>query len=322
MGGTSRDQKTGLYRLMERYPTEAEARRFFEQAIWGSSGRCCGHCGSLRTYRVAHRSMPFKCSDCARYFSVRTGTVLARSNLSLRKWLFAIYAVVEHPKGTSSLQLAKLLDIAASTSWHMGHRVREALAQEGKSERFDGPVEVDEVYIGGRKRNWSQEKRRRYKGRGTVGKIPIAGVFDRATGRVSAAVVPDTSKRTLQRFVRARIREGTTVVYTDELQSYTGLERHKSVNHSAYEFVRGDVHTNNIESFWSTLKRSHKGVYHRWSRDHLQRYVHEFCARFNLRHLGSLAKMERVAFLMAGRRLSYRDLVSKSPQVASAQGGS
>jgi len=265
--------------------------------------------------------MPFKCTDCGKYFSIRTGTVLARSNLSLRKWLFAIYAELEHPKGLSSLQLAKTLDVADSTAWHLGHRIREALAQEGKSERFDGPVEVDEVYVGGKRKHMSRERRERYKGRGTVGKIPIVGAFDRATGRVSAEVVHDTTKETLQRFVRARIREGTTVVYTDELQSYTGLERHESVNHSAYEFVRGDVHTNNIESFWSTLKRSHKGVYHRWSRDHLQRYVHEFCARFNLRHLGSLAKMERVAYLMVGRQLRYTDLVGKNSQVARVRSG-
>ncbi|MDE0260175.1 MAG: IS1595 family transposase [Gammaproteobacteria bacterium] len=319
MKGGSEDQ-ISLLELMERYPDEAAARKFFEDSIWPSGKRCCSRCGSLRTFRVSHPTMPYKCTDCRRYFSIRTGTVLESSNLPLRKWLVAIHLELDHPKGLSSPQVAKSIGITQSTSWHLGHRIREALAQEGKGERFDGPVEVDETFVGGKKKNMSKERREKYRGRGTIGKTPIAGMLDRATGRVSAEVVPDTTKDTLQRFVLERIKPGVTVVFTDELKAYIGLPNHKSVNHSAFEFVRGDVHTNSLESFWAGIKRSFKGVYHKWSRRHLQRYIDEHVGRFNLRGLGTIAKMERLASLMVGTRLKYDDLVGKSPQAARAPG--
>ncbi len=316
MKGGGKDQ-VSLLELMERYPDEAAARRFFEDSIWPGGKRCCSRCGSLRTFRVSHPTMPYKCSDCRRYFSVRTGTVLESSNLPLRKWLVAIHLELEHPKGLSSPQVGKTIGVTQATSWHMGHRIREALAQEGKGERFDGPCEIDETFIGGKRKHM----RVKPKGRGTVGKIPVVGLFDRATGRVSAEVVPDTTKSTLQRFVRARIKPDTTVVYTDELQSYDGLPRRESVNHSAGQYVDGEVHTNSIESFWAGVKRGFKGVHHRWSVKHLQRYIDEHVGRFNLRGLGTLAKMARLASLMAGTRLKYDDLVGKSPQAARARGG-
>ena len=316
MGGPSRDQQLSIFQLLERYPDEDSARKFFEDSIWPEGKRCCSHCGSTRTYRVSHPTMPYRCGEreCGKYFSCRTGTPMQASNLSLRTWLLAVFLELEHPKGISSCQLAKLLGVTQATAWHTGHRIRAALAQEGgRGERFDGPVEVDETFVGGKLKHMTKERREQYRGRGTVSKVPVCGLFDRATGRVSAEVVPNTSKATLQRFVFSRVKAGTTVVFTDELASYHGLPRHHAVTHSAGEYVRasddGLVHTNSVESFWSTFKRSYKGVYHLWTPKHLSRYVAEFTGRFNLKNLGTQARMEQLARLMAGARLRYVDLV-------------
>ena len=130
MKGGGKDQ-VSLLELLERYPDEAAARKFFEDSIWPGGKRCCSRCGSLRTYRVSHRTMPFKRADCRRYFSARTGTVLESSNLPFRTWLIALHAELEHPKGLSSPQVAKTIGVTQSTAWHMGHRIRAALAQEG-----------------------------------------------------------------------------------------------------------------------------------------------------------------------------------------------
>ena len=173
---------------------------------------------------------------------------------------------------------------------------------------FEGPVEVDETYFGGRERNKHEGKKQKA-GRGPVGKTAVVGVKDRATKRVVAKVVERTDRETLQGFVRTHTATGAKV-YTDEARAYEGLENREAVKHSVGEYVREMAHTNGVESFWSMLKRAHKGVYHKLSPKHLQRYVSEFAGRQNIREMDTAVQMAHVVAAMVGRRLMYRDLIA------------
>ena len=158
----------------------------------------------------------------------------------------------------------------------MQQRIREAWARR-PNDNYRGPVEVDETYMGGKRANMSNEKRKELAntGRGTVGKVAVVGMKDRYTTLVSAVVVEHTDKPTLQGFVVDHT-DPDAPIYTDEASAYQGLPNHETVNHSASQYVKGEVHTNGIESFWSMLKRAHKGTFHKMSPKHMQRYVNEF----------------------------------------------
>ena len=294
------------------FPDEAAAERWFEATMWGSE-RCCGHCGSTATREVPRRKpMPYWCKDCRSYFSVRTGTAIARSNVPLRKWAIAIYLCLTSLKSVSSMKLHRDIKVSQPTAWFMLHRIREAWAQE-PSNRFDGPVEADETYMGGRRRNMSNERRKELRdtGRGPVGKVAVAGIKDRPTNQVSAKVVEHTDADTLQGFVRNHTAPGATL-YTDDAPVYDGMPdfEHESVKHSVGEYVRQQAHTNGIESFWSMLKRAHKGTFHKLSPKHLNRYVQEFAGRHNVRELGTLAQMRDTVARLVGHNLLYRDLIA------------
>ncbi len=214
-----------LMQLADMFPDEKAAREWFESQIW-PEGRHCPRCGSKRTHEASHAKSPYRCTDCRSYFSVKTGTALEGSKVPLRKWVFAIYLEVTSLKGVSSMKLHRDLGVTQKTAWFMLHRLREAWAED-KAEPFDGPVEVDETYMGGLERNKHARDKLRL-GRGGIGKTIVAGVRDRATKRVAAEVVPDTTRLTLGSFVSAHAMPDA-MVYTDESASYSGLPRRESV---------------------------------------------------------------------------------------------
>ena len=202
--------------------------------------------------------MPYWCKDCRSYFSVRTGTPIARSNVPLRKWAIAIYLCLTSLKSVSSMKLHRDIGVKQSTAWFMLHRIREVWAGKGEGP-FDGPVEIDETYFGGKRKNMAKAKRKTLTGRGAVGKTAVVGAKDRATNKVAAQVVEATDSATLHDFVADKA-EPDAVVYTDDAAAYEGIPNpHESVKHSVSEYVNGMAHTNGIESFWSMLKRAHKG---------------------------------------------------------------
>ena len=298
--------------LTRAFPDEDAARRWFEDVLWPDGDRYCPRCGSLDTYECSHAKMPYRCRDCRKYFGVKTGTVMAGSPIPLLKWLFAIYLDLTSLKGVSSMKLHRDLGVTQKTAWFMQQRIREAFAADG-ARVLRGNVEADETYVGGRKKRGTP-------GRGPVGKVVVAGVKERRSRRVVARVVPNTKKKTLHGFVHANV-DPSANVYTDELKSYSGVaDRHETVVHSAGEYVRGQAHTNGIESFWSMLKRSYHGTFHKISPKHLDRYVAEFATRHNMRDMSTEDQMTHLAVGMIGRRLMRRDLVADNGLSSGARG--
>ncbi len=291
-----------LIQMMDMFPTEEAATEWFEEVIW-PNGRHCPKCGSDRTRDASHKKMPYWCSDCRSYFSVKTGTAMQRSKIPLRKWAIAIYLCLTSLKSVSSMKLQRDLGVSQPTAWFMLHRIREAWGDEGNGP-FDGPVEVDEAYFGGKRKELAEI------GRGAVGKMAVVGAKDRATNQVHAEVVEATDKATLHDFVDD-MTDPDTVVYTDDASVYNGIPNpHESVKHSVSEYVRGMAHTNGIESFWSMLKRAHKGTFHKMSPKHLQRYVSEFAGKYNIRESDTLDQMRDTVARLVGRNLLWRDLIA------------
>ena len=253
--------------------------------------------------------MPYWCRDCRKYFSVRTGTALESSRLPLRKWAFAVYIYVTNLKSVSSMKLHRDLKVTQKTAWFMLHRLREAWDASG-IKPFAGPVEADESYFGGRRGNMTKAKRESFTGRGAAGKTAVVGIRDRATNRVRAKVIQQTDTKTLQGFVTENT-DSTAQIFTDDATAYQGLpRRHGVVKHSTGEYVKKMAHVNGIESFWATLKRAHKGTFHKLSPKHLDRYLREFSRKRNTRGLDTIDQMRSTVAGLIGRRLLYRELIA------------
>ena len=260
-----------------------------------------------------------------RCFSVKTGTAMADSNLPLRKWALGIYLCLASLKSVSSMKLHRDLGIGQKAAWFMLHRLREAWAPE-LGDPLDGPVEVDETCMGGKRKNMSNAQRKELAGtgRGAVGKTAATGAKDRASNQVRAKVIEKTDAETLVPFVEDNAAQGATV-HTDEAAAHASLPTmfngidHETVKHSVSECVRGQVHTNGVESFWSMLKRAHKGTFHKISPKHLDRCVQEFAGKHNLREQDTPAQMAIVALGLSGKHLKCRELVADNGRSSGAR---
>lgn len=320
--GKSYREGVSIMQMAELFPTDDAARKWFEAKIW-PDGRHCPKCGSERTCEATHQHMPYWCSDCRSYFSVKTGTVMERSPLPLRKWVYAIYLHLTSLKGVSSMKLHREINVTQKTAWFMLQRIRKAFDRDDDdfNPPFEGPVEADEVYIGGKRKNMHASKRKQLEGRGAVGKAAVAGVKDRETGKVIVKHVEATDMPTLATFVAKQTKPGA-FVFTDEAKAYRILRlffRHRAVNHGAGECVRGDAHCRGIEAFWSMFKRGFQGTYHKMSPKHLHRYIAEFSGRHNIRERDTLAQMADVAAGMIGKSLPYAALIADNGLASGAR---
>lgn len=230
------------------FPDDATVKAWLVQSHWPDEV-VCPHCGSTDVQSGAkHRTMPHRCREkvCAKRFSAKTGTVMEGSKLGFRVLMIAIFLLSTNLKSVSSMKLHCDLNIDQRSAWFLAHRLRTALAEKGRV--FSGPVEVDETYFGAGRKNMLNKKRKHLTGRGAVGKATVVGAKDRATNQVHAKVVEATDRATLQGFVADHTTPNAKI-YTDDAAGYVGMAfNYETVTHSLSEYVRGDIHTNEIES--------------------------------------------------------------------------
>lgn len=325
--GKSRRKGLTLLQIADMFGDEADAMTWISERRW-PNGPHCPSCGSFNVQSgIKHRTMTHRCRDCntgksRTMFTLKVGTVMEGSKLPYRVWAIAIYLYATNLKGVSSMKLHRELGISQKAAWFLLHRLRKT-AETGQG-LFSGPVEVDETYMGGKRANMSNAKRKQLAdegaGRGLVGKVAVVGAKDRATKQVAARVVENTDKPTLQGFVIDHAAPDATV-YTDEASAYEGMPfEHGAVKHSVKEFVRGQIHTNGMESFWSMLKRGYIGIYHKMSPKHLDRYVTEFAGRHNERERDTVDQMGEIVNGMIGKRLTYEQLTAANGLPSGARG--
>lgn len=292
---------------------EAAAHEFVESVLW-PQGAVCPHCGGMdRITKVKAnpekriRVGLWRCGPCKKQFTVKVGTVFEDSNIKLNLWVQAVVLMTASKKGISSHQLHRTLGVTYKTAWFMEHRIREAM-RSGDLAPFGaggGVVEVDETFIG-------NEGKKPRKARGAHHKNKVLALVDRSTGRARSFIVDDLKTATLLPILRENIAREARV-FTDEAGYYRSLSNefaeHDTTQHGAGEYVRGEVHTNTIEGYFSVFKRGMKGVYQHCGKQHLHRYVAEFEFRYNNRSANGVEDHDRAKVALggaAGKRLKYQ----------------
>jgi len=300
-----------------RYFSDPDTCLKFMVALRWPTGVHCPECGSDQVIFLANARL-FKCrgKHPRQKFSVKVGTIFEDSPITLDKWLTAIWMIANDKNGVSSYEIHREIGVTQKTAWFMLHRIRLAM-QTGTFQKLSGQVESDETYIGGKARNMHKYKKAQsIKGRGTAGKAIVMGILERhgrdTISKVRAKVIKSTATETIQREIRAVV-EPRSQLFTDELSSYVGLDKeyaHNVINHME-SYVRGNIHTNGIENFWSLLKRTIRGTYVSVEPFHLFRYVDEQSYRFNKRDDDNAGRFANVVGNVVGRRVTYKNLTGK-----------
>ncbi len=279
------------------------------------NGVTCPECGRTDVRFIATRRIwECKGAHVRKQFTAKRGTIFEDSPLGLDKWFCAIWMIANCKNGISSYEIHRGVGVTQKTAWFMLHRIRLAM-ETGSFLKGPGDTEADETFIGGLARNMSKTRREKtIKGTGWAGKAVVMGVLRRGTeseaSKVKAKHIPNTKKRTLHAEVRAAVEPGSRL-FTDANFSYGGLEAdyiHQTVDH-AVEYVRGAVHTNGLENFWSLFKRAVKGTYVSIEPVHLNAYVVEETFRFNERKDRDSGRFRKVLRSVSGKRITYKELI-------------
>ena len=287
---------------------------------WPDGNVFCPMCGSTSVAFIPTRRVwECKTKHSKRQFSIKVGTIFEDSPIGLDKWLLATWMVTNCKNGVSSYEIHRAIGVTQKSAWFMLHRIRLAMQDEAAGD-FGGEVEVDETYIGGAARFMHKERRKKLFHGGGEGKLAVFGLLERhgegKKSRVRAHVIPRAWRETVNEIIKANVERGTKI-YSDEHGAYSHLNaegfEHAFVRH-AEEYVRGAVHTNGIENFWSLLKRGIRGTYVSVEPFHMFRYLDEQAFRFNEREYNDGQRFKAVINQIVNRRLTYQELTGKTEE--------
>lgn len=313
------DSSFNLSDLAKHFSDEDAARELLEQMRWGLDGAVCPRCGGADPYKLTPKATSkkpgrkglYKCRACRKQFTATVGTIFEDSHIPLSKWMLAIHLIAASKKGMSAHQLHRMLGITYKSAWFMAHRLRYAMTQEPIATKLNGIVEADETYIGGKKKGRFAQGR---PGFIRDGKTPVVALVERG-GRVRATVMPKVQAHEVRSFIESNVEQNVRLM-TDESRLYDGIGKdlasHETVKHSIKEFVRGDVHTNTVEGFFSLLKRGITGIYHHVGEGHVHRYVDEFAFRYDTRKMSDHERAELTVQGAEGKRLTYKQPTGSS----------
>ena len=297
---------SSILELLETFKTQDICIKYLEKRRWEDKV-VSPYTNNKNVYKC--KKNMYVCRDTGKQFNVKTGTLFENTKIPLQKWFLAIWLITSHKKGISSLQLAKDIKVTQKTAWFVLQRIRNCFGEKGNMQ-LNGEVEADETYVGGKNKNRHADKKvKEAQGRSTKDKTPVVGMLERK-GKLIAQVIKDVKKDTLHGVITKNVK-GKSILYTDEWRGYKGIDKiynHSIVKHFNSEYVKGNVHTNTIEGFWSILKRGIVGIYHFTSAKHLQKYVDEFVFRYNTK-LNTEA--ERFNFFLGNttHRITYKELI-------------
>jgi len=290
--------------MMDKFGDESKCRAYLESLRW-PKGVTCPRCKAEKVYRIVKRDQ-FLCSACEYQFSVTVDTIFHDTHLPLVTWFLATVLICEAKKGMSACQIQRSLGIKTyKTAWYLCHRIRAAMTEVNKP-KLSGQIEMDETYVGGKGFGIQ------HRGRGTK-KRPVIGIRQR-NGELRLFHAKEVTGRVLEKFLRENVGEDVDVFFTDELGAYRGVakrmgltKKHQMVQHGIKEYVRGEAHTNSIESAFSLFKRGLRGSWHKLSSKHLQAYLEEMCFRFNNRKNPYLFR-DTILKLITSSTLEYKQL--------------
>ncbi len=302
---------SNILKVVKNFKTEMEAIQFFIKQRWNGKVECpFGTCPTESKIYNLKSGKDFKCSCCGKIFSYKTRTIFEDTKIPMRKWFMAIYLIVNHKKGISSLQLGRDIDVTQKTAWFMLHRIRHILGLDDDN-MFDGTTECDEVYLGGKEGNKHASKKN------IAEKTVVVGMVNRETGKAKATVVESNKSYELQEVIYKNVKEGSNIV-TDSYNGYDCLYwnyKHESVKHSVGEYVKESsrvsfkIHTNTVEGMFSHLKRTILGTYHWISKKHTNAYLQEVGFRYSTRKVSDEFRLVSLLKNTAGR-LTYKTLIA------------
>jgi len=325
-------EQLNLATLPKYLSDEAAAWELLERLRWPNGEVACPHCGVIdprhyflaaqsgerrtRTGHVSYRRI-WKCREkgCRRQFSVLVGTIFESSKIPVSKWLLAMWLMGAGKNGVSALELERHLGISYKSAWFMAHRLREAMTREPLAALLSGTVVADETYVGGAPKN-RHASRRVGARQGLSDKTPVVALVHKESGTVRTRVVANVNRENLRSVLTDNVVTKATHLHTDASKLYPQLAplfaSHQSVNHTAGEYVRDGVSTNEAESFFAQFKRSIDGTHHNVSREHLHRYATEFEFRWNTRKMTDHERIESLITKTVGKRLTYRPLTRRN----------